>query len=99
MVGMRPQSAPLSIAALADAQYGVVARAQLLDAGVTGAGVARRVRDGRLRRVYRGVYAVGHRALTPEGRWMAAVLAGGPGAVLSHASAAAAWDLRRTSAR
>jgi very-short-patch-repair endonuclease len=99
MVGMRPQSAPLAIAVLADAQYGVVARAQLRDAGLTDAGVARRVRDGRLRRVHRGVYAVGHRALTVEGRWMAAVLAGGPGAVLSHASAAAAWDLRRTSSR
>jgi very-short-patch-repair endonuclease len=95
MVGMRPQSAALSIAALADAQYGVIARAQLIDAGLTDAGVARRVRDGRLRRLHRGVYAVGHRALTAEGRWLAAVLAGGPGAVLSHATAAAAWDLRR----
>jgi very-short-patch-repair endonuclease len=44
--------------------------------------------------LHRGVYAVGHGALRPEGRWLAAVLACGPGAVLSHRSAAALWDLR-----
>ena len=44
--------------------------------------------------VHRGVYAVGHSVLTRHGRWMAAVLAGGPGAVLSHASAAALWEIR-----
>jgi hypothetical protein len=42
------------------------------------------------------VYAVGHRVLTVQGRWMAAVLAAGDGAVLSHGTAAALWDLRRT---
>jgi very-short-patch-repair endonuclease len=47
--------------------------------------------------MYRGVYAVGHRALVPNGFWLAAVLACGPGAVLSHRSAAAAWGLRATS--
>ena len=41
-----------------------------------------------------GFYAVGHRRLTRHGRWMAAVLACGPGAVLSHDSAAALWGLR-----
>lgn len=44
--------------------------------------------------MHHGVYAVGHRVLTPEGRWMAAVLACGPGAVLSHRSAAALWGIR-----
>jgi very-short-patch-repair endonuclease len=44
--------------------------------------------------LHRGVYAVGHGELRPEGRWLAAVLACGPGAVLSHRSAAALWDLR-----
>jgi hypothetical protein len=87
----------LELAALADAQYGVVTRAQLLNAGLSGDDVDRRVKAQRLRRLHRGVYAVGHRRLTVEGRWMAAVLACGEGAVLSHASAAAAWDLRRTS--
>jgi hypothetical protein len=43
------------------------------------------------------VYAVGHPGLSPEGRWLAAVLACGAGAVLSHQSAAALWDLRPTS--
>jgi very-short-patch-repair endonuclease len=87
----------LVIATLADEQHGVVARVQLLERGLTAREIERRVESRRLRRLYYGVYAVGHRRLTAEGRWMAAVLAGGPGAVLSHASAAAAWDLRPTS--
>lgn len=53
-----------------------------------------RIARGRLHVLHRGVYAVGHRVLTDEGRWMAAVLAGGPGAVLSHRSAAAHWGIR-----
>ena len=80
------------IAALANAQHGVVARWQLVALGLSGQAVDRRVRSGRLHLLYRGVYAVGHRVLTVEGRWMAAVLA--TGAVLSHVSAAAAWELR-----
>jgi hypothetical protein len=46
--------------------------------------------------LHRGVYAVGHRSLRPEGHWLAAVLAGGDGAVLSHRSAAALWGIRQT---
>jgi hypothetical protein len=79
------------IAALAERQHGVVAAWQL-DLG-RGA-VAHRVRTGQLHVWYRGVYAVGHRVLTREGRWMAAVLAAGPDAVLSHRSAAALWGIR-----
>jgi very-short-patch-repair endonuclease len=61
-------------------------------------GLTRRQFDGRIARgqlhvVYRGVYAVGHRSLSQEGRWLAAVLACGPGARLSHHSAAASWGL------
>lgn len=52
-----------------------------------------RIRRGLLRRVRRGVYAVGHARLEQRSRWMAAVLAVGPGAVLSHRSAAALWGL------
>jgi very-short-patch-repair endonuclease len=48
-----------------------------------------------LHRVFAGVYAVGHRALSQEGQWMAAVLASGNGAVLSHCSAAVLWGLLR----
>ena len=55
--------------------------------------VQHRVATGRLIVMYRGVYAVGHRRLTLEGRWLAAVKACGPGAVLSHRDAAALWDL------
>jgi very-short-patch-repair endonuclease len=93
---MRPKyDTDLAIAALAGAQHGVVARSQLLQAGLTAAAIKRRVRAGRLHRVHAGVYAVGHRVLRIEGHWMAAVLACGPKAALSHTTAAAAWDLRR----
>jgi hypothetical protein len=78
------------LAGLATAQHGVVARRQLLDAGLTKEAVARRIRAGRLHIVHRGVYAVGHPVLTREGRWMAAALA--TGGALSHVTAAAAWD-------
>ena len=56
-----------------------------------------RVAAGRLHRVHRGVYAVGHRRLTGRGRSMAAVLAYGSNAVLSHRSAAGLWGLRANS--
>jgi very-short-patch-repair endonuclease len=85
----------LEIAALADPQYGVVSRAQLLHAGLTRNEIDHRVAAQRLRCVHRGVYAVGHSVLRVEGRWMAAVLACGEGAVLSHQTAASVWDLRR----
>jgi very-short-patch-repair endonuclease len=91
----RKSDTELEIPRLADAQHGVVSRSQLLHAGFTSEDIDRRLRAGRLHRIHRGVYAVGHRVLTREGRWMAAVLACGRGAALSHATAAAAWDLRR----
>jgi predicted transcriptional regulator of viral defense system len=82
------------VAELAAAQHGVVTRAQLISAGVGGAAVDSRVRRGALLVVHRGVYAVGHAALRDEGFWLAAVLASGPGAVLSHLSAALLWGMR-----
>jgi very-short-patch-repair endonuclease len=51
---------------------------------------------GRLRPVHRGVYTIGHRLLSRDGRWMAAVLACGPTAVLSHLAAAALWGIRQS---
>jgi predicted transcriptional regulator of viral defense system len=76
---------------LARRQHGVVTRGQLLSLGFSAEAIKHRVHKGRLHPVVRGVYAVGRRDLTQEGRWMAAVLACGPGAVLSHRSASALW--------
>ena len=67
---------------------------QLLALGFSMRAIQRLVQAGRLHRLYRGVYAVGHTRLSRRGRWMAAVLACGPGAVLSHRAAAALWELR-----
>ncbi len=83
------------IAGVAGRQHGVVTAAQLIEAGIDRDGIAWRVRAGRLFRLYRGVYAVGHRSLSWRGRWLAAVLAAGEGAVLSHESAVALWELLR----
>lgn len=85
------------VAAVAGRQHGVVTLRQLEEAGLSRSAVAKRAKRGRLHRVHRGVYAVGHEALNWRGRWMAAVLAGGEGAVLSHGSAAALWELLRPS--
>lgn len=81
------------MAALAAQQWGVVSRAQLQALGVERGAVARRVREGRLHHLHAGVYAVGHARLAWRGRMFAAVLACGPGAVLSHRSAATWWEL------
>jgi very-short-patch-repair endonuclease len=81
------------IAAVAARQHGLVTRAQLIAAGTLPSGITDRVQAGRLHRVYRGVYAVGHPGLSQEGRWMAATLAYGEGAVLSHRSAAELWEM------
>jgi hypothetical protein len=73
-------------------------RLQLLAAGVTLAEIEGRVRRGVLIPLYRGVYALGHAVLRPAGYRLAAVLACGAGAVLSHRSAAVHWALRRSAA-
>jgi hypothetical protein len=83
----------VALAELAGRQWGVVSLAPLQPLGVGRSGVTRRVQGGRLRRVHRGVYAVGGAVLPREGRWLAAVLACGPAAVLSHVSAAVHWNL------
>jgi very-short-patch-repair endonuclease len=94
---MREQlsTADRQVAAIAGRQHGVVTREQLEAVGIDKSGVTRRVQLGRLHRLHRGVYAVGHRSLSWRGRWLAAVLAAGDGAVLSHASAAALWEYLR----
>jgi very-short-patch-repair endonuclease len=75
-----------------------VALRQLRALGLSDKNVHDRARAGHLHRRYRGVYAVGHRRLTRKGRWMAAVLACGPTAVLSHGPALVLWQLASHSA-
>jgi AbiEi antitoxin C-terminal domain len=72
-----------------------VTRRDLLGLGFTSEAIEHRIAKGRLHPVMRGIYAVGWPRLTPERRWMAAVLACGEGAALSHHSAAALWGIGR----
>jgi very-short-patch-repair endonuclease len=105
-MGRKVARADMSIAEIAERQHGVVSVRQLYGLGLGERAVRVRVDAGRLHRVHRGVYAVGHAALSLEGRWLAAVLAigGGPsesggavldhwGAAVSHRSAACLWKL------
>jgi len=85
-----------ALAELAQRQWGVVSLEQLRALGLSAAAVTRRVRAGRLHRLHRGVYAVGHAHLGRQARRLAAVLACGEGAVLSHRSAASHWGLLQT---
>lgn len=77
-----------AIARLAAVQLGVVSRQQLLTLGLSARMIDHRLALGRLRRVHRGVYAVGHDALAFEGRVLAALLATAPNSVASHKTAA-----------
>jgi very-short-patch-repair endonuclease len=89
-----PRAPEAEIARLAGRQHGVVARRQLVDLGFGEDAIDRRIARGLLHRLRRGVYAVGHIALQRNGAFMAAVLAAGPDAVLSHRSAAELWGMR-----
>src|SRR5215213_4781540 len=88
-----------AIARVATRQFGVISLTQLNDLGLTRYGVAKRVEAGRLHPLHRGVYAVGHARISRDARLMAAVLACGDGAVLSHRSAGERWNLRTGRAR
>jgi very-short-patch-repair endonuclease len=81
-------------AQIAERQHGLISLEQLRRLGMDESTARRRAKVGTLYRVHRGVFSVGHPRLDADGRWMAAVLACGPGAVLSHRSAAALWGLR-----
>jgi very-short-patch-repair endonuclease len=78
---------------LAGQQHGVVARRQLLALGFSKRAIEHRVERGRLHVVAHGVYAVGWPKLGQKRRWMAAVLACGDHAALSHLSAAVLWGI------
>src|SRR5215211_6969495 len=93
MHGKRTTRRDEAIVRLAERQYGVISRRQLMALGLSAEAVDVRLEGSRLHRIYQGVYAVGQRHLRREARWMAAVLAGGPGAVLSYRSAGVHWGL------
>jgi hypothetical protein len=84
---------------VAGRQHGVVSAEQLVELGLSGEGIESWRRRRRLHSLFRGVYAVGRAEVTREGRWMAAVLIGGEGAVLSGPAAAAHWGILRWSGR
>lgn len=86
------------MARIATEHHGVVTATQLLEAGLTRSGVRRRVAKGRLHPLFRGVYRVGHAAPSVLATYMGAVLACGPGAVLSGAAAAFLWGLVKSAA-
>jgi hypothetical protein len=77
-----------AIAELARKQHGVVGRAQLLELEMGARAIESRIEREQLHRLHHGVYKVGYRRINRKGWWMAAVLASGPGACLSHRSAA-----------
>ena len=85
--------------ALAGKQHGLLSRGDLLALGFSRSAIEHRLMVGRLHFVARGIYAVGWPHLTQERRWMAAVLACGPTAALSHRSAAALWGMGKERAR
>ena len=80
------------ITALAIRQHGVFATWQLPSIRVSARPLLPRVRDGRLRCLHRGVYAIGP-YVSERGRWMAAALAVGPRGLLSHRAGGSLWDL------
>lgn len=94
--GIRPRRSGTTLAELAERQYGVVSVRQLKAVlGYSPSAVKREVAAGRLLRLHHGVYAVGHRLIPTHGRCLAAVLACGPDALLSHRSAAWLWGITR----
>jgi very-short-patch-repair endonuclease len=95
----RTGSASWMIAALAERQDGVVSRRQLRKIGLSESAITSRTASGYLQPLFRETFAVGHRAITRQGRMRAAVLACADGTVLSHGSAAeliGLWDKRQT---
>ncbi|HWC87765.1 MAG TPA: type IV toxin-antitoxin system AbiEi family antitoxin domain-containing protein [Solirubrobacteraceae bacterium] len=84
-----------AIAAVASSQHGVITYQQLLSLGLGRGAIIYRVKMGRLHPLYHGVYAVGHLPVSPYARAIAAVLACGPGAALSHGSALTLWGVTK----
>src|ERR671923_2356377 len=93
MRGKRLRSSSARAWTLARGQHGVIARSQLIELEFSSRAIEHRLATGRLHSLFRGVYAVGRPDVTREGWWMAAVLACGDGAVLSHRSAGELWGI------
>jgi very-short-patch-repair endonuclease len=85
----------VTLARLATRQHGVVALFQLRELGFGDTAIKARLASCLLHRLHEEVYAVGHIRLSQRGWWWAAVLAYGPGAVLSHRTAAVLWEIQR----
>ena len=95
-MGPQGRTAEQKLARVASTSHGVVTHAQLVSAGLTAKEIRRRVEKGALLREYRGVYRVGHRAPSLEARYLAAVYACGPGALLSGRAAAHLLEILAT---
>jgi len=93
---MKDREATRAIRELAERQHGVVTRWQILELGASEGLIQRRTLGGMLIPVFHGTFTLGHRRLSRKGLWMGAVLASGPQAVLSHASAMELLDMRRS---
>jgi very-short-patch-repair endonuclease len=99
---MRKRASPRcdrEVARRAAEQWGVMSTQELLECGMTHPAISRRARRGRLHQLHTGVWAVGHANPPWEGRMLAAIKACGPGAVLSHRSAAELWGFLERSDR
>jgi hypothetical protein len=94
-----PPAVGPAIAGLASRQHGVICVAQLHDLGLDKHGIRRRLASGFLHPVHRGVFSVGVTIVSLRGRYLAAVVACGTGAALSHRSAADLWGLRPNATR
>ncbi len=81
------------VARIAELQRGIIARAQLLAAGISAAGIKHRLQGRRLHVVHPGVYVVGRPRLEPLAGCTAAVIHLRGQGVLSHVSAARIWQL------
>lgn len=93
---MKPRKLSSTATDLARCQHGVVARRQLLAAGISENTIDWRVGSGYLTRLFRGTYAVGRAEVSQHGLWMAGVLSSGENALLAYRSAAAAWGFARS---
>jgi very-short-patch-repair endonuclease len=96
---MGGQNGQSSVLRIGRRQNGVISRPQLLGLGFSRHAIEHSVESGRLYPTWPGVYAIGTPDLSKRGIWMAAVLSCGGGAALSHAAAAALWQLGRSWAR